>query len=180
MSSDSWKYIPVNKGQLKAKISVEDFDICSEHSWRTVTTGSGRMKVVTTIATPQGSRQITLGAFIMQPPKGKQVYARRFVEGFDYRRSNLIVCTMKERQRILPKSRNHGTSLYKGVSFFKKNKKWRAGIRVNGTSIHLGFFDNEASAAEAYNKAAKEHFGENTYQNQIKKSNPRRKSDPGD
>ena len=175
--SDSWKYIPVNQGRAKAKVSSEDFESVSQHSWRTITTGSGRMKVVTTISTPKGSRQITLGAFIMQPPKGKQVYARRFVEGFDYRRNNLIVCTMKERQRILPKSRNHGTSVYKGVSFYSKNNKWRAGIRVNGSSIHLGFFDNEASAAAAYNKAAKEHFGDNAYQNQLKKTTPRRKSD---
>lgn len=177
MSGDGWKYIPVNKGKLKAKISAEDFDTVSQHSWRTITTGSGRMKVVTTITTPKGSRQITLGAFIMKPPKGQQVYARRFVEGFDYRRNNLIVCTMKERQRILPKSRNHGTSIYKGVSFFKKNKKWRAGIRVNGQSIHLGFFTNESAAADAYNIAAKKHFGVNAYQNQIKKATPRRKSD---
>ena len=178
--SDSWKYIPVNQGKLKAKVSAEDYESVSEHSWRTITTGSGRMKVVTSISTSKGSRQITLGAFIIEPPKGKQVYARRFVDGFDYRRNNLIVCTMKERQRILPKSRNYGTSIYKGVSFFKKNKKWRAGIRVNGQSIHLGFFTNEASAAEAYNKAAKDHFGVNAYQNQIKKSSPRRKSDAGD
>lgn len=178
--SDAWKYIPVNQGKFKAKISSEDFESVSQHSWRTITTGSGRMKVVTTISTPKGSRQVTLGAFIMRPPKGKQVYARRFIDGFDYRRNNLIVCTMKERQRILPKSRNHGTSSYKGVSYFKKTKKWRAGIRVNGQSIHLGFFDREVSAAEAYNQAAKEHFGVDAYQNQIKKINPRRKSDSGE
>jgi hypothetical protein len=173
----NWKTIPVNRGELKAKISSEDFDKVSKHSWRTITTNSGRKKVVTTLSTPKGYRQVTLGWFIMRPPKGKQVYARRFVEGFDYRRENLIICTMKERQRILPKSRNHGTSIYKGVSYFKKNHKWRAGIRVDGESIHLGFFSSEAAAAVAYNQAAKKYFGAESYQNQIKKSAPRRKDE---
>src|SRR5690606_14384307 len=106
------------------------------------------------------NRQISLGQFLMNPPAGKMVYPRRFMEGFDYRKSNLIVCTMAERQRILPKSRNHGTSRYKGVSYISRRRHWRASIKVNGKSITIGQFQDEESAARAYNKAAREHFGE--------------------
>lgn len=172
-----WKWIDVNKGKDKAKIDAEDFDRVTQHSWRTVTAKSGRKTVVTTISTPKGPRMLTLGAFLMKPEKGFMVYPRRFQNGFDYRKENLIVCTMKERQRILPKSRNTGTSHYKGVSYYPKNSCWRAGIRVDGKSIHIGFFDSEEAAARAYNEAAKKYFGEQSYQNQIKTPNPRRNTD---
>lgn len=172
-----WKLIPVNKGKDQAKIDAEDFDRVSQHSWRTVTAKSGRKTVVTTVSTPKGPRMLTLGAFLMNPAKGQLVYPRRFNHGFDYRKENLIVCTMKERQRILPKSRNQGTSKYKGVSFYPKNNCWRAGIRVDGKSIHIGFFDSEEAAALAYNEAARKHFGDNAYQNQVAKRDPRRQSD---
>ncbi len=171
----SWKNLPVNKGRDQAKVDAEDFVRLSQLSWRTVTAKSGRRVVVTSVATPKGTRMVTLGAFLMKPPKGKQVYPRRFLNGFDYRKENLIVCTMKERQRILPKNRNNlGTSQYKGVSYYSKNKCWRAGIGVDGKSIHIGFFDTEEEAATAYNKAARKHFGDQSYQNQVKKRPPRR------
>lgn len=169
----AWKTIPVNKGKDEAKIDAEDFERVTQHSWRTVTAKSGRRIVVTTISTPKGYRQITLGAFLMKPPKGKLVYPRRFQNGFDYRKENLIVCSMSERQKILPKSRNTGTSKYKGVSFYSKNSCWRAGIRVNGKSVHIGFFDSEEEAALAYNKAAKKHFGDLAYQNRIERTKKR-------
>lgn len=172
-----WKLIPVNKGKDHAKIDEEDFEKVSNHSWRTVTAKSGRQTVVTTVATEKGPRMLSLGAFLMKPEKGQMVYPRRFMNGFDYRKENLIVCSMKERQRILPKNRAEGTSQYKGVSWYPKNKCWRAGIRVDGKSIHLGFFQTEEDAAKAYNEAAKKHFGEHAYQNQIKPAATRRQSD---
>lgn len=163
----SWKYLPVRPNH-QAKVDAEDFEKLSEYTWRIITKPSGRMKVVTNIIESDGrNRQISLGHFLMKPPKGKMVYPRRFMEGLDYRKENLIVCTMAERQRILPKSRKHGTSKYKGVSFITSKKTWRAAIKVKGTSITLGHFKDEERAALAYNKAAREHFGEDSYQNRI-------------
>ncbi len=162
-----WCYIPVNKG-LRAKIEAEDYDRVMEHTWRVIKKDSGRLKVVTNVMTKLGNRQVSLGQFLMNPPKGKMVYPRRFMEGLDYRKSNLIVCTMKERQRILPKSRNHGSSRFKGVSFVQSLKRWRSSIKVDGKSISIGVFTSELEAAAAYNKAAREHFGDMAYQNPLK------------
>lgn len=163
----SWCYLPVNKG-YQAKIDLEDYPRASAHTWRVIKKDSGRLKVVTNIKTPGGTRQVSLGQFLMNPPKGKMVYPRRFMDGLDYRKANLIVCTMKERQRILPKSRIHGSSKFKGVSFIKKTQKWRASIKVDGVSKSLGLFDRELDAAVAYNQAAQQFFGEITYQNPLK------------
>lgn len=51
------------------------------------------------------------------------------------------------------------SSLYKGVS--RKGIKWRAYIVLPDKKMkHLGYFDNEISAAVAYDQAAREYFGE--------------------
>jgi hypothetical protein len=163
-SQKDWCYIPVNKG-YKAKIDKEDYERVMKHTWRVQAKDSGRLKVVTTIQTSKGPRQMSLGAFLMKPPKGKMAYPRRFMEGLDYRKSNLIVCTMQERQRMLPKSRHHGTSKFKGVSYIASTKLWRASIKTDEGMRVLGHFKSELEAARAYNEASKEHFGDQGYQN---------------
>ncbi|MBC7743148.1 MAG: hypothetical protein H7061_13190 [Bdellovibrionaceae bacterium] len=171
-----WCTITVSSGH-KVKIDREDLDCVNEHSWRVTTGSTGRLRVVTSIRSPKGSRSVTLGRFLMQPPKSKQVYPRRFNDGLDYRKDNLVICTMKERQRLISKRRTNTSSPYKGVSYLKAKKKWRAGIEVNSVAINLGDFMHEEDAALAYNVAARKHFGDIAYQNQIKKA-PQRKNDP--
>lgn len=177
MGAKDWVYLPVNPN-LKAKIDKSDLNRCSKHTWRTITKDSGRKKVVTNIIDNKGrNRQISLGQFLMKPPKGKMVYPRRFMDGFDYRKENLVVCTMQERQRILPPSRKHGTSKYKGVSFISSRKRWRAAIKHKGQSVTIGMFRSQDEAALAYNKTARDLFGDNCYQNQVAKSVARRNYD---
>ena len=53
-------------------------------------------------------------------------------------------------------SRKGGSSQYVGVSWSKQNKKWRAMIRVNSNIMHLGYFEDEVSASNAYKNKLKE------------------------
>lgn len=169
-----WVYVNVHPNQ-KVKIDREDLDRVNRHSWRITKGTTGRPRVVTSVRGPKGVQNITLGKFLMKPPRGKQVYPRRFNEGLDYRKDNLIVCTLSERQRLLPKNRLKTTSEYRGVSYSKSDKKWRAAIQVSGQSINLGHFKSEAQAALAYNEAAKRHFGANAYQNVVGRRNYKRR-----
>lgn len=46
----------------------------------------------------------------------------------------------------------NNTSGYKGVSWSKQAKKWRAYINYNGKQLHLGFFDDPKQAGKAYRR----------------------------
>lgn len=169
-----WKYLETKTGE-KVKVDAEDHSELSEKSWRVIYTGKAKKpSVITSIRTGDKVRTMTLGQFLMKPKKGQLVYPRRWQQGLDYRKSNLIVCSMKERQRMLPKRADKSTSRYKGVSFVKKKKIWRARIEKNGKSYYLGDYAREDLAAQAYNQAAREMFGDLAYQNQIIRSKERR------
>jgi hypothetical protein len=57
----------------------------------------------------------------------------------------------------LPK---HNTSGVKGVRWHKQRGKWVAQISIGNRCRYLGIFGSKDDAADAYRKAAQEHFGE--------------------
>ena len=48
------------------------------------------------------------------------------------------------------------TSKYTGVLWYKKNKKWLASYQLNRKTKHIGYYDSELEAHEAYQKALSE------------------------
>lgn len=79
--------------------------------------------------------------------------------GLDNRRENLRLATAAQNQRNRGKQVNN-TSGYKGVTWYKPSRKWRAQIMVKKKSISLGYFDNPEDAYKAYCEAADMYFGE--------------------
>ncbi len=82
----------------------------------------------------------------------------------DCRRENLFMRTKQEQGRGNRKMKLYGgkpcSSRFKGVCWEKWTGKWRAAIVVNGITNRLGRFRDELAAAEKYDEAAKELFGE--------------------
>lgn len=101
--------------------------------------------------------------FIMNCPKGLVVDHRNH-NGFDNRRCNLRICTTAQ-NNMNQKLQRNTSSKYKGVSWYKRDKKWMAYIRLNGKRIYLGYYINEIDAAKTYDKKAKELFGKFAYLN---------------
>lgn len=46
------------------------------------------------------------------------------------------------------------SSVYRGVTFNKKSRKWQSVLNVSGSHVHLGTFNSEEDAAVAFDKAA--------------------------
>lgn len=79
--------------------------------------------------------------------------------GLDNRRENLRLAIDGDNVRSQRK-RKDNISGYKGVTWDKDLKKWRARITYNSKLLHLGSFGTPQEAHEAYCNKAKELFGE--------------------
>jgi hypothetical protein len=97
--------------------------------------------------------RVLLHRFLTNCPKGMQV-DHKDGDPLNNRRDNIRICTLAENNRN--KKKGKGTSKYKGVAWDKWTNKWLAHIK----NIHIGRFDEEIEAAEAYDLKAKEVFGE--------------------
>jgi len=84
----------------------------------------------------------------------------------DNRRGNLRICTYPENCINSPMKKNN-TSGYKGVTFWKRDNNWKAQIRFNRKNLHIGYFQTKEKAAKAYNKKARELFGNFAYLNKL-------------
>lgn len=48
---------------------------------------------------------------------------------------------------------------FKGVYFFKRDQRWRANLVVNYKKVFLGTYDSPEEAAQVYDRAALQYFG---------------------
>ena len=79
--------------------------------------------------------------------------------GLNNQKYNIRLCNNTQNQYNM-KGRRNG---FKGVSV--ENSRFRAGIKHQGKTIHLGSFKTEIEAAKAYDKKAAELFGEFAFLN---------------
>ena len=82
----------------------------------------------------------------------------------DCRRANLVWRTLSERNAALPKVKlirgEPPSSRFKGVTWSERDGVWRANVKRDGLTRRLGSFRDELAAAQAYDEAARELFGE--------------------
>jgi hypothetical protein len=80
--------------------------------------------------------------------------------GLDNREANLRLATHKQNTRHVIRTMNPGSSKYKGVSWYTREKVWAVKIMADGKTIRIGYFKDEVEAAKAYDTAAKKYHGE--------------------
>jgi hypothetical protein len=83
----------------------------------------------------------------------------------DYTPDNCRWATKSVQNHNKRKTQKPSTSQYRGVH--RENGKFRARLVINKTSIRCGLFDSEIAAAAAFNRAARQHYRQYAYLNQI-------------
>lgn len=86
----------------------------------------------------------------------------------DFRKENFIEYTNNsDSQGAKKNKKKQSCSNFACVTLTKNKKRYCSHITFNYKKIHLGVFDTEREAAEAYNIAALHYFGENAKLNII-------------
>lgn len=141
-------------------IDVEDKDKVTSRKWWWY--GSKNHRYAVTYDNNQYPRTILLHRFLTAFKRTDHKNGVRF----DNRKLNLRNCSQRQNCANRVKSAGY-TSKFKGVSWEKANKKWRAQIKSRTSAIYLGLFDDETEAAIAYNNKAKELFKEFALLNEV-------------
>lgn len=89
--------------------------------------------------------------------------------GLNNQRENLREVTHKKNIQYQKPQTRKKSSAYRGVCWFKPREKWRARLKCDGLEVHVGYFDCEHEAAEAWNESALLHYGKDSFQNVIER-----------
>jgi hypothetical protein len=150
------KQIKLTQGKF-ALVDDEDYKELTKHKWyahRNKSTFYPRRSLPYVDGIQQKQY---LHVFLLGSSPNKEI-DHRDGNGLNNQRNNLRMCTQS--QNSMNRHGSHGKCKFKGVSWYEGPKRWRSQIAVGGKREYLGIFFCAVKAAKAYDKAAKEYFGE--------------------
>lgn len=140
-------------------VTFDDNDsyLVLQYSWsRYRRESDGRTYAKTSVKKSDGTyRTLYMHRLILGEPDSKVDH--RDGDGLNNQRYNLREATTA--QNAFNSGPREGSSRYKGV-YRRADGKWISTIRHDGVRRHIGVFDDEVSAARAYNDKAVSHHGE--------------------
>jgi hypothetical protein len=139
------KEILMNKETIRAQVDDDDYEWLSRFHWRF----NGRYVVCESLYL----HRMILG---VATHKVKVDHADR--DTLNNQKDNLRKCNTRLNLGNSRKTSKACSSRFKGVC--RDGKKWQAYIRHRGKMRKLGYFSCEEDAARAYDKAAREVFGQ--------------------
>jgi DNA polymerase-1 len=152
--------IPLTQGKY-AIVDPDDYRRLSKYKWYAAGRRVGCYYAVRTMKTENGTKhRLHMHRQILKVPDDVFVdHINR--NSLDNRKANLRPATPSQNVRNRAKNTNRTfSSKYKGVSWNRCIKPWRAHIHFNHELISLGSFDSEIRAAKAYDRAARIYHGE--------------------
>jgi len=150
--------VELTQGKV-ALVDDEDLEWLSQWKWHAHQGGGTFYAARHTPRDPKTGEQSTvyMHRVVLDAELGTQVDHIN-ANGLDNQRANLRLCS--NAQNHMNQRKRYGTSQWKGVSWQKQHAKWRADIKLNGKKIHLGYSNDEADAARAYDDRARVLFGQ--------------------
>lgn len=149
----SYREIPLTRGKV-AIVDAEDYDRVMQHKWH--------VQIYPTTCRARNSNNVYMHRLILNAMPHETI-DHRDGDALNNRKSNLRRATLagnNQNARI----RKDNSSGFKGVQIAsgngKRTGKWKATIRFNGKTLHLGIFERAEDAAYAYDQRARELFGE--------------------
>jgi hypothetical protein len=154
--------IPLTRG-MQAIVDFEDIEFLSQWNWCSKVSHTGNMYGNRFSWKPDGGKTNTMMHRELALHWGWEADGM-FVDHInlntlDNRRHNLRVVNNTQ-NRWNTRRQSNNTSGVKGVNWSEEHQKWHAKIGVGYKRLHLGFFDNLADAAAAYEEASKKYHGE--------------------
>ena len=125
-------------------VSDEDYDFLSQFNWNL--NGSGYAYKWNSGTSTNMAHAILERMGVVIPPEMEADHKDR--NKLNYQRENLRVVTPSQNCHNRGPNANN-TSGVKGVSFNRKEQRWRADIWIRGTHIWLGSFDKFEDAVAA-------------------------------
>lgn len=150
------KEIELTRGKI-ALVDDADFVWLSHYDWFLAGRSGGKLSYAETHVTAIDGRQQTIQMHRVVagcPPEF--IVDHIDCDGLNNQRSNLRICT--HAQNLANRRKHVGASQFKGVQ--RADGRWRARIGAGPNRVSLGAFDNEVDAAKAYDRAARDLYGE--------------------
>lgn len=148
-------FIPLTQGKV-ATIDFEDFDKVRPYRWNAF---RGRKTWYARRSVGTDSQKIYLHRQLLAASSWEQV-DHRDGNGLNNRRDNLRLCSNAQNHQARQSKHLLATSNYRGVCWDFARGLWFAQIKHKGKHYNLGRFVNAEDAARAYDKKARELFGE--------------------
>jgi hypothetical protein len=156
------KQIPLTQGKF-ATVDDEDYDRLIKYKWFVLKGYAARK-----IRSRRSGKEIINKTIYMHRElinaSSEMQVDHINLDKLNNSKANLRVCTRYENQLNKSLTKNN-TSGFKGVSWRKKDKKWKAQISVDKKTIFIGLFDNIIDAANAYDLEAIKYFKEFAFLN---------------
>ncbi|MGA2171931.1 MAG: HNH endonuclease [Sedimentisphaerales bacterium] len=158
----TFRRIPLTQRQY-AIVDCDDYERLTKWKWYALksrrTYYAARNEWQRTAVKKRKCKMIMMHNEVLRPAEG-MLADHRNDNGLDNRKANLREATQEENARNRRKARTKSGSIYKGVWYLKRDGRWAARIRVDGCAKHIGVYDDEAAAAKAYDRAAREYYKE--------------------
>lgn len=151
--------VKLTQGKV-ALVSGRDLELVCRYRWYAVDLGATTARFYATMCwRKNGQKTKTVCMHRLIHPQWA-VIDHADMNGLNNTRSNVREASSAKNNQNKNKARGKFSSKFKGVCWDRARRKWHASIKADGKRINLGCFESEIDAAIAYDRAAKQLFGE--------------------